>query len=782
MPNHEPAPSDVAAPIYFDHLALPAIKLDQDLKITYANNAAVTLLGTSEVFGSSVFDFFPQTPKLDEQFCKRRAGEGDMYEAELIRPTDGKRIPVSVTGMPVLDSNNKFAGAVGIIRSLERDKIAEAIQIHLQTQRNEVKLVESVAQELHKLVPFDYFGVSLYSHNLEHVSSWIRLTRGEALEIGRRWWPIPPHFKVEMQESIAVPDFVTYLREHSLESYLRDASVQKFLEQGYKAFLRIPITDRDRIVASLSLFSKQQATYSRAHIEQIKGLRIKQAIQLAIYYKNERKAQFRSDLIKEMIKLSTAKELAGLLASRLAKQYDWHHVAIFRVCKADKRIRLLAESATNGAGLLPQAQRDRSSRAGILGLVYKSRKPLNIPDVHAGEYSQIFVAGWSGIRSELCLPIIWDDKVQWLLNAEDQRVQAFSTDEEQEVAVILEEAAALLQRLSRQYLLESAFKSSSDAVIITDSKTKILETNAAAAQLLGHKNPRNLRGGFKRLFKDTHIARRLLNAERTHGMEVDLVRADGTNVPVLISGVNLSNNIYRKVFIAKNLTSHRRLEHLEELKKLFQEVALQTHTPLALAKWWLEHLTRINSDREIGDVLAKILGQVKGLEITYDRLALLSSDVDPARASSRKQPLDVGVEVKRTIEEFPRSDAERIEFIDPGELPYVICNPVQISFMFASILSYLIRFSPSQKSIRIHFAYSEESVTVVVCGLLPVRSNSSETERNIARAQFEMALGETVIETYARNNSARYERTESDDGHTRFEINFYLSNREPAKK
>jgi PAS domain S-box-containing protein len=782
MPNQKPVPFGAADPIYFDHLVLPTLKLDQDLKITYANDAAVMLLGTSEVVGNSVFDFFARTPKLDEQFRKRRAGQGDIYEAELFRPKDGKMIPVSVTGVPILDRNDVFAGAVGIIRSLERDKIAEAIQSHLQTQRDEVKLVELVAQELNKLVPFDYFGVSLYSHDLEHVSSWIRFTSGETVEIGRRWWPLAPHLKAEMRESVAVPDFLAYLREHSLDSYLRDVAVQKFLAQGYKSFLRIPIMDRDRVVASVSLFSKEHATYSRTHIEQIKGLRIKQAIQLAIHYRNERKSQFRSDLIKDMIKLSTAKELANLLATRLAKQYDWHHVAIFRVCKADKRIRLLAESATNGGPLLSEAQRDRSSRAGILGLVFKMRRPLNIPDVSSGDFSRIFVPGWPGIRSELCLPIIWDDQVQWLLNAEDQRVQAFSSDEEQEVGVILEEAAALLQRLSRQYLLESAFKSSSDAVIITDSKRKILETNEAAAQLLGHKNPKKLRGAFKRLFKDEHIAKRLLKAERTHGLETDLVRADGTNVPVLISGVNLSDNIYRKVFVAKNLTSHRRLEHLEELKKLFQEVALQTHTPLALAKWWLEQVGRINSKDEIVDVVAKILGQLKRLEITYDRLALLSSDFGPSRPLSRRQPLDIGVEMKRTIEEFPRSDAERIDFIDPGELPYVSCDPVQVSFVFASILSYLIRFSPSEKSIHVHFICTTEIISVLISGLLPVQASASEAERNIARAQFEMALGETVIDAYARNNSARYERTQSDDGQAHFKIEFILANRESFEK
>jgi PAS domain S-box-containing protein len=775
MPKQAPNPWDANEARLFDHLVLPALKLDESLNITYANEAAVALLGTTEVTGKSVFDFFGHTPMMDEQFRKRRFGEGDIYETEFARPNDGRRIPVSITGIPILDNNDRFVGSLGIIRSLEREKIVEAIQNHLQTQRNEVKLVELVVQELNKLVPFDYFSVSIYSQNLEHVSSWIRCS-GETVAIGRRWWPISPHLRAQLREPIVVPDFLQYIRENWLESYKRDASVQNFIGQGYNSFLRIPIRDRDRIVASFSLFSKETAKYSRADIEQIKDLRIRQAIQMAIYYRNERKFQFRSILINDMIKLSTARELASRLAVRLAEEYEWHHVAIFRVCEEEKKFRLLAEAATEGTTLLPESNRERPFHVGVLGYVYESRRTANIPDVTSEDFSETFVPGWPDIRSELCLPIIWDDKVQWLLNAEDQRLQAFSKDEEQEVGVILEEAAVLLQRLSRQFLLESAFRSSSDAVLISDAKNKnILDANPAAAVLLGFKSSKRLHGSFKRLFRDERVAKRLSGAQQTHEMEVDLVRRDGTNVPVLISGVKLSDDISRNVFVAKNLTTLRRLEQLEELKKLFQEVALQTHTPLALANSWLENLSRSTADEKVVDSLPKILAQLKKLEITYDRLALLTADLGAPPAASRKQPLDIGVEIKRIIEEFPSSETNRIGFADPGELPYIGCDPGQISFMFASILSYLIRFSPCEKSIDIQFSCTEETISVIISGLLPPQESGSDAERKLARTRFEMALGEPLIQLYATNNSARYERKEIDGERTQFKIDFTLS-------
>jgi PAS domain S-box-containing protein len=269
-----------------------------------------------------------------------------------------------------------------------------------------------------------------------------------------------------------------------------------------------------------------------------------------------------------------------------------------------------------------------------------------------------------------------------MLNVEDERCDAFSKDQEQDVAAILSEVELILSRISRQYLLESTLESTSDAVLMTDTQQNILLANPAAARLLGYGAPSELVGPFERIFQDSTTAKRIFASTNSAAVEVDLVRKDKSTLPVLMSGSCLPEDLFRKIFICKDLTAARRLEKLESLRSLFQEVALQTHTPLALVETWIRR--RAKEDAR-DDLYAKILAQLKRIEITYDRLALLT-DGGSVLQACEPQSLDLGVEFKRTKEELPESEQLVIRYDDPGELPYVQADPGQISFMFSTIL------------------------------------------------------------------------------------------------
>src|SRR5262249_54615377 len=137
--------------------------------------------------------------------------------------------------------------------------------------------------------------------------------------------------------------------------------------------------------------------------------------------------------------------------------------------------------------------------------------------------------------------------------------------------------------------------------------------------LLGYDSASELAGPFERVFQEAVTAQRIFATNGPTPIEVDLVRKDKSTVPVLISGTCLPKDLFRKVFVCKALTVARRLEKLESLGTLFQDVALQSHTPLALVDTWVRHRARENPD---DDLYAKILPQLRKIEITYDRLAL----------------------------------------------------------------------------------------------------------------------------------------------------------------
>jgi PAS domain S-box-containing protein len=747
---------------FLDRFGLAAIKLNQDLVITYANPATMTLLGSDEdIRGRSIFEIFPDTRTMSNQFEKRIEGKGDVYETKIVRPSDRKEVPVSVAGTPILDSQGNYLGTLGIIRSLERERAAEAIGNVIDTERDATALLEALAKRLLSLVPFDSFGVSQYSQSSEHISRWFNYsTDGGQIKISRRWWPISPAQKEEIAKPVTIPDIEAYVRKF-WPALLDDATVRGLLAQGFRSSLRIPICQENRVVASLSLMSKQEGRYSQADLDLLLSLPVEQAVQTAFFHKSRRDFDFRYELLQEMERCQTAKDLAGLLVKKLAAHYEWDHVTISAVCRTENVFKDLAETSIREASMPRPRKPDQPLTAGVMGHVYRTRAPISIPNMAEHDLCQTFVRSWAGTQSELCVPIMWDGDVQWILDVEDDRTDAFSKDEERDVATILAEVELILARISRQYLLESALVSTSDTVVVTDTQGTILEANPAAAKLLGYENPAELRGPLQRIFKDSQAALKLLATTDSAAAEVDLLKKDGTSIAVLISGSNLPEDLFRKIFVAKDLTVARRLERLEVLRKLFQEVALQTHTPLSMVETWVRRAAESDSST---DLYTKILTQLRKLEITYDRLAL-SVDCGAVIEATRLQPIDLGVELKRAKEELPEMEQRIISYDDPGELPYIPADPGQISFMFSTILSYLVRLCAGDENcIRISAGRTGNAISVAFSSSAPLPLETGGRDSELCRARFELALGEPTIRRFAENNQAIYERTSDTSG------------------
>src|SRR5262249_28203405 len=138
-----------------------------------------------------------------------------------------------------------------------------------------------------------------YSRNSQHYSSWIRYTRDQKPKLTRRWRPILPRQIEVIRSPKIINDLVSFLRENGWENLAEDPDVRVFVEQGYKSGLSFPVFRRDRVIASVSLWSKQKAKYSEVDQKRLQNLPVEHAIQMAFYYRNQRDSQFRYDLIRD---------------------------------------------------------------------------------------------------------------------------------------------------------------------------------------------------------------------------------------------------------------------------------------------------------------------------------------------------------------------------------------------------------------------------------------------------------------------------------------------------
>ncbi len=212
LPNSQTAVSAYATAIdiagivareerFLDRLSLAAIKLNRDFVVTYANQAAKDLLGSEiDIRGRSVYDVIPSTRAQSEQFEKRSEGAAAVYEAEIVRPLDGRRIPVSVAGTPILDEDGRFLGSLGLLRSLETERAAAAIHAAIDSEHDEKRMLSALADIIRPLVPFDYCGITRFSDESDHAALWFGQAEGEPVHLSRRWWPIEPGRKKEYQQ------------------------------------------------------------------------------------------------------------------------------------------------------------------------------------------------------------------------------------------------------------------------------------------------------------------------------------------------------------------------------------------------------------------------------------------------------------------------------------------------------------------------------------------------------------------------------------------------------
>ncbi len=744
---------------FLDRLGLAAIKLNRELVITYANQAAKDLLGSeSDIRGRSVYDVLPNTRDQSEEFQKRAEGAAGIYETEIVRQSDGRKIPVSVAGTPILDDDGRFLGSLGLIRSLEVERAAAAIHAAIDSEHDEKRLFGALVDIIHPLIPFDYCGITRFSDESDHAALWFGQADGQPDHLSRRWWPIKATQKLERQQKMVIPSFSEYIRTRYAD-LAEDSDIVRFQKKGYRSMLRFPIVQENRAVASIFLATRGDRQYTDSDCKLLSDLPMEQAIQMALYYRSRRKYIFRHELLTAMASCTTATGLAETLANRLADHYHWPHIAIARVCKTEGVFRLLAEAPVTDGKTLSRSDFRLPLTAGVTGHVYQTRASINIADVHAPDVSAEFVPIWPGTSSELCLPVVWDGEVQWVLNVEDEMRDAFSKDDEREVSSILTEVQDTLARITRQYLLESAMDSTSDAIFITDLRANVTWVNPAAVNMVGVGAEQDVLGPFQRFFSDARTATKMFESAGAAAREVELVKRDGGVIPVLLSGTELPEDLSCKVFVARDLTGAKRLQKLEELRKLFQEVALQTHAPLAFIDTWVRHAASHGAET---DLYSKILAQLKKLEITYDRLAL-SLDCKAILDATRVRKVDVGVEIKRVLYELPEEERGLIDICGIPELPYISGDPLQISFIFSSILSYLSRLCGGRGScVRISLQ-SAAAIQVVFHAAVKSSPSGSDAEPELERARFELALGEPTIREFAANNAATYERKVNDD-------------------
>lgn len=766
-----------------DLLPLGVIKINPAGYFTYANQVMMDLVGVSSWEGLHLKAVFPDRAsyaRVKNHLKKRLTVQpADAYEIELTGK-DRKKVPIEVSAFQDIDAENRVVGAVAIVRDLTVGRVAMRIHQVIAREQDSQIVLGAVAREIACLVPFERLSVSLFSSDGQHVRRLYSNARGNEMT-DTRWYKLYPNeIEKYKKEPTEVGDPEKLLARPEWAHRKNDPTTLEFLRLGFRSSLRYTVIREGNPIGALHLFSKPEGVHTEQHVALLRALPISEAVLMVIHYEEVQHLRFVLDLVNDLSSVSSdIRSVADKLGQRIGEHYQWNHVSILRVDEDRHELRVLSQWATADYQL--SAARSLPLDHGLLGYAYKHQRIVNVGDVNASpKFKDIYRRTFPQTKSELCLPVTVQGKVNWLINVEDSRKNAFVTDEEGQLTVILKQVASLLERAWSEHYISAVFRSARDALILTTDGGIIKRVNPAASELLGYGADEKdgvVGRSLTQYIKSKLVAKRFWRADAPPSDEVTFLRRSGEPISALVSSAPLPSEIGGRIIVASDLSWRRRLERLETLRKIYAELASQTKPPLSLVFAWLKRM----QSRPIGEwpeTIEKTLKQLTKLDLTFTRLMLYEREGRSIPYNER--PWDLPRIVESVLERLPTQEAAAVTLQVEGEPPPILGDYFQLTFCVESVLSYLSRLLPQNERISLSIYSTAKSVALTLSAsllesLAGTGGEAKEGDGWLGRSLGEMALGLEAIRAMMERNRGRCFEPRCSAGTLTFRFEFRMA-------
>jgi len=756
-----------------------ALRVNESGQITFANAQFCEIAGIKSWEGLNIRDLLDEANQaIVAGHLEKRLRDivADRYNVSLTRPEDHARVLVEITAFPETDRAGLPVGSIAIVQDLSVEEAARSIQESVETEHAWEKMFESVAAAVKKVLPFDWFSVSLYSEDGMHVRQLYARADAPLPAWGVRWYRIPPIMLrlIESREILPISNLKEYLSQPHLASLLEDPTTQLFLQLGYQSCLSCPLVLDGKIVAGITLYRRLAGGFTDRHKSIMKALPLNRAVTMALFHLQREDLDLRLGLVREIATgAARVDRVAKLLVTRLKSHYQWDNVSLFTVDDYGRRFELVEESFQDPAFSFGKGY-SQSIEEGVLGYAFEQRASVRSGNIHRDARLQgRFRSGLNDhIVSELTIPVTVDGRICALFNSEDKRENAYSQEEQNALELVLSEVATLYKRVQLEQTLAAILDFARDAVIRTDNNGVICWVNPSATRLLGGpKNPL-VDHSLGEFLADQSLAKCFLKADSVPNTQLTFSLGDGTTRNLLVSGSLLPKEVGGRVYIASDMSLHRRVERLEDLRDLYHEIALQSQVPLSLCFSWLRRLAK-QAGTEAGDTLTKVIDQLKKAQLTFDRLSLF----ERVGSTIPFNPvmLDFSYILSGILAEMPDWEAQRIVQAVPRDLPPLRGDLFQLAFCLKSTLAYLARFLPPDGKIHVSAQFTDGKVRIVVRGAAPALPGKSvgayAEEEWLAHALLELALGSETLKRLLSHHGGSFEGPERAGDEVAFQFN-----------
>jgi PAS domain S-box-containing protein len=688
---------------------------------------------------------------------------------------------VEITAVPDKDLQGNVIGSIAIYRDLSLDRLIEVIHTRIEEIKDSRHLLRAVADDIKELIPFDRLTVSLYSSDRKHVRPFFTTDKRDVSDRwGIRYLELKPHVAkwVSTKRNRYVRDLKKFLMRSKWRELKKELIVADLLKRKLLSIFFCPIISEGRLVASVTFFRKGVSAFSRNDLATIKSLPLSKCVLMARYFNERRTLEFRLRLVNDIIAVSdNLKTVADIIVCRLADHYDWQHVSIFKVDKKANKFRRFSQTSPRKCpDFVLEDDYTQDIDKGTLGRVYSTKEFVNLSNIKKDKkLGKPYVERFRGkARSELCIPIVTNGALRWLLNIEDTHENAFSKNEIEDLKIIINEVVQFLKHRHHFHVLEATLKSVSDILVTTDNTGRIQQVNEAVAALLGYTEKDLLGKSLARLFVSRADFDKIM-AYSTTLPQVELKAKSGTVVPVLISSSQLPEELGGIVIVAKDLSMIKRIHELEYLGKMFREIAIQTKLPLSLASSWLRRLGENIVEGDAVDTLGKVMQQLNKVELTYNKLAFY--DKKERFKTSNKYLMDISEVIDNVFGKLPLIEREKIDKMVDAKLPPLQGDIFQLSFCLESILSCLLRTIPQDEKVHLRIGQESGQIVIRVRGFFPLPTEKQKADPSdyLSRVSADLALGDKIIDNFVRNHEGHYRKKRGKKERIEFRIDLPIA-------
>jgi hypothetical protein len=128
-----------------------------------------------------------------------------------------------------------------------------------------------------------------------------------------------------------------------------------------------------------------------------------------------------------------------------------------------------------------------------------------------------------------------------------------------------------------------------------------------------------------------------------------------------------------------------------------------------LANSWTHRMEKLaaesGNEKQIAELAKRTQAQLRRIQSCLDRIAVYRS-IEHIKATLI--PIDLESELGRVVDDLPESDRDRIQFKHPASGIQVKADPGHVSFVFDTLIAYLLRDLPNSQKIRVSMGYHDK--------------------------------------------------------------------------